>query len=356
MKNVFGIDYVKSMSDMVDSYEKLIKGVDTLMNVDYSGFDATPKELIFQEDKMKLYHYEPKVKDPNKIPTLIVYALVNKQYMMDLQEDRSLIKNLLEGGQDIYIIDWGYPTMDDKYIGLGDYINGYIDDCVDIIRRKHNIEKINITGICQGGTFSFIYTATHGEKINALVSLVTPIDFSTDDGLLFKWGPYLNPENMVKAPGNVPGEFMNAGFVFLKPIDLMMDKYVGVIDSLDDPDKLANFLRMEHWIFDSPDQVGRAYQEFQEEMYHKNNLIKGEFYLDGERVDLKNVKCPVLAILGTKDNQVPPNATRPIPKAVGSKDVELVEVETGHIGLFVSGRSQREVAPKINEFLTSRSK
>ena len=71
---------------------------------------------------------------------------------------------------------------------------------------------------------------------------------------------------------------------------------------------------------------------------------------------MKDVKCPVLAILGTKDNQVPPNATRPIPQAVGTDDVELVEVETGHIGLFVSGRSQREVAPKINEFLTEKSK
>ncbi len=61
---------------------------------------------------MKLYHYSPRVKDPNKYPILIVYALVNKQYMMDLQEDRSLIRNLLKGGQDIYIIDWGYPTQD----------------------------------------------------------------------------------------------------------------------------------------------------------------------------------------------------------------------------------------------------
>ena len=113
---------------------------------------------------------------------------------------------------------------------------------------------------------------------------------------------------------------------------------------------------LEQWIFDSPDQAGEAYREFQNEMYHKNNLVKGEFYLEGERVDLKNVTCPVLAMLGTKDNQVPPSATRPIPDVIGSKDCELVEINTGHIGLFVSGRSQREVSPKIIEFLTKRDK
>lgn len=353
---MFGLDYEASLSKMIGSQEKMIKGIETLMNVDYTGYDSTPKELVFSEDKLKLYHYIPKVKDPNKVPMLIIYALVNKQYMMDLQQDRSLIKQLLEGGQDVYIIDWGYPTAEDRYLTLEDYIQGYIGDCVDYIRHKHEIEKINLMGICQGGTFTFIYTSLNQEKVNAVVSLVTPIDFSTDDGLLFKWGPYLNPDHMVQAFGNVPGEFMNAGFVFLKPYDLMIDKYVSVIDSLDDEEKMANFLRMEQWIFDSPAQAGAAYAQFQKDMYHDNKLIKGEFYLGDRHVDLKNVTCPVLVMLGLKDNQVPPEATRPIPGAIGSKDCELVEINTGHIGLFVSGRSQREVGPKIIEFLNEKSK
>lgn len=353
MENMFGFDNT-SVDIILENQQKLIKGIKTLMEVDYSGYDTTAKELVFSEDKLKLYHYEPLVKDPSKTPTLIVYALVNKQYMMDLDSEKSLIKKLLDGGQDLYIIDWGYPTKDDKYLTLADYINSYIDDCVDYIREKHNIEKINIMGICQGGTFSFIYTALHQEKIKNIVSLVTPIDFDVEDGLLFKWGPHLNPKKMVEAFGNVPGDFMNAGFILLKPYDLMVDKYVGVVDMLDDPNKLAGFLRMEQWIFDSPDQAGEAYREFQEEMYQKNKLIKGEFYLDGERVDLKNVTCPVLVIMGTKDNQVPISATKPIPSAIGSKDCEVLEVNTGHIGIFVSGKSQKEVGPKINTFLNER--
>lgn len=352
MDNFYGIEVDKSLTQSLKSYDKLLKGINNIMNVDYSGFNETPKDLIFEEDKMKLYHYRPLVENINKTPLLIVYALVNKQYMMDLQEDKSIIRNLLKGGQDLYIIDWGYPTADDRYIGLDDYINGYINDCVDLIRKRHKLNKINLMGICQGGTFSYIYTALNQNKIKNLVSLVTPVDFSTNDGLLFKWGKYLDPEVLVDTFGNIPGEFMNAGFVFLKPLDLMIDKYVGLIDYIDDEEKLANFLRMEQWIFDSPDQVGRAYKEFQIEMYHKNSLIKGEFSLDGKKkVDLKNIKCPFLAILGLKDNQVPPAATRPIMDAVSSEDKELLEVNTGHIGLFVSSKSQKEVAPKINNFL-----
>ena len=354
MDNMFKMDYAQNLSQMMDTQKKMAKGLETLMNVDYSGANQTPKELVFQMDKMKLYHYEPRVKDITKTPLIVVYALVNKEYMMDLQPDKSMMRKLLDGGIDVYIIDWGYPTADDRYLTLGDYINGYIDEAVEFVRRKHKIQKVNIMGICQGGTFSFIYTSLHQEKVKNLVSLVTPIDFSTDDALLFKWGPYLNADKIVEAFGNVPGDFMNAGFVFLKPFDLMVDKYVSLIDILDDEEKMANFLRMEQWIFDSPDQVGQAYKEFQNEMYHNNSLAKGQLVLEGKKVDLKNVTCPVLVMLGKKDNQVPPDATRPIPKLIGSKDCELVEIDTGHIGLFVSGRSQREVSPKIIKFLKER--
>ncbi len=346
------------MMDAVNGYfenqEKILKGLKTLINVDYSGSDETPKELVYSEDKMKLYHYKPEVKTPNKVPILIVYALVNKQYMMDLQEDRSLIRNLLKGGQDIYIIDWGYPTQEDQYLTMDDYINGYINNCVDFILKEKGIPKLNLLGVCQGGTFSLIYTALNQKKVKNLVTLVTPLDFSTNDGLLFKWGKDLNLRKAAKAFGVVPGDFMNMGFIMLKPYDLAIDKYLNVIPDMDDPQKMANFLRMEQWIFDSPGQAGATLAEFTEEMYHKNALYKGEFELAGEKVDLKKITCPVLVVLGKKDNQVPPAATRPIMDAVGSKDKEMAEFDTGHIGIFVSGRSQREVAPKINDFLNKR--
>lgn len=345
-----------SLKEFLDFEGKLLEGFETLMSVDYSGSNATEKELIFEQDKMKLYHYKSRVDKPNKTPVLIIYALVNKQYMMDLQEDRSLIRNMLDGGQDIYIIDWGYPTAEDRYLTLEDYIEGYIDTCVDVICERHKLKAINLLGVCQGGTFSLIYSALHQDKVKNIVSLVTPVDFSTDDGLLFRWGKHLNVEKVANYYGVVPGDFMNAGFLLLKPYDLMVDKYLGMVDVLDDPKKTANFLRMEKWIFDSPGQAGEALKEFIVEMYQKNSLAKGEFKLAGRPVDLKNITCPVLVILGKKDNQVPPAATRPIVDLIGSKDKELCEFDTGHIGIFVSGRSQREVAPKINEFLNKRSK
>lgn len=346
-------EWAKGIAEAFDNQEKLYKGLQTMMNIDFSGSDSTPKTLVMEEDKMRLFRYVPRVDSPNKVPTLIVYALVNKQYMMDLQEDRSLIRKMLDGGQDVYIIDWGYPTAEDRYLTMEDYIDGYIDRAVDTIRERSGQKKINILGVCQGGTFSLIYTALHQDKIKNIVSLVTPVDFSTNDGLLFSWGKYLDIDNIVDTYGVVPGSFMNSGFLLLKPYDLIVDKYVNVLEDLDDPDKMANFMRMEKWIFDSPGQAGETIREFLNKLYKDNQLVRGTFKLGDKPVDLKKITCPVLAILGKKDNQVPPAATRPMMDLIGSKDKTLVELDTGHIGVFVSGRSQREVGPKINEFLSS---
>lgn len=186
--------------------------------------------------------------------------------------------------------------------------------------------------------------------------MVTPVDFSTDDGLLFKWGKYLDPEPMVEAFGVVPGDFMNTGFLTLRPISLMVNKYVDVINDLDDPDHIANFMTMEKWIFDSPGQAGMAYMDFLNSMYRENKLVKGEMEVGGQKVDLKKITHPVLNLYAEKDNQVPNAASIPMKDLVGSKDYTAKCFPTGHIGMFVSGRSQKEVAPTVIDWLKARTR
>lgn len=73
-------------------------------------------------------------------------------------------------------------------------------------------------------------------------------------------------------------------------------------------------------------------------------------------MDLKKIKQPVLNLYAERDNQVPNAATTPLKDLVGSKDYTAKGFATGHIGMFVSGRSQREVAPTVIEWLAERSK
>lgn len=359
MKMYKQFDMKKSLDEMSAYQEKLAKGMKILMDMkpEDAASDMMEKEEVLRIGKMRLYHYKPVVsaRRLSKVPMLITYALVNRQYMMDIQPDRSVIKSFLEGGLDVYVIDWGYPTGEDMYMTMDDYINWYMDECVDYIRGVSKADKINLLGVCQGGTFSTIYSALHPEKIKNLVTMVVPIDFSPDDALLFRWSKYMNVDSLVDAYGVVPGDVMNYVYLILKPLELTMNKYIGMVDKMDNPEFLTNFMRMEKWVFDSPDQAGETLRQFIKDLYQGNKLIKNELVLGGKEVNLKNITMPLLCACAEYDHLVPLSASRPLIDAVGSSDTQFISFKTGHIGMYVSSQSQKAIAPQILEWVKARS-
>jgi polyhydroxyalkanoate synthase subunit PhaC len=342
--------------EMADMSAKLMRSYETLQQIKEVDIATSPKTQVYAEDKLKLFHYDREKEPTYKTPVLVVYALVNTYKMLDLQPDRSYIKNLLNNGLDVYLIDWGHPSKSDRYLSIDDYVNGYINNCVDFIRKKHRIDKINILSICQGGTLSVIYSSLYPNKVKNLVTHVTPIDFSTNDGLLFRWSKDMDFDKLVEGyNGLIPGDFLNQGFDMLKPM-MKVQKQQTLVNNLDDKEKLLNFLRMERWISESPAQAGECFRQFMKELYQENKLIKGELEVGGKRVNLKNLTCPVLNIYATEDHLVPPAATKPLNDAIGSSDKELYSFKGGHIGVFVGGKSQKELAPAVLDWLKKRDK
>ena len=355
MNNPFSsLDAKSLMKHLGELNSKLMKGTELLTDISEVDVGTAPKQLIYEEDKLKLYHYKPTKEKACGVPVLVVYALVNRPYMLDIQPDRSFIRNLLELGLDVYIIDWGYPTQADRYLNMDDYINGYINNCVDAVRKNAKSEKVSLMGVCQGGTFSAIYAALHPEKVQNLITLVAPFDFSTNDGLLFNWSKTMDVDALVDAYGVVPGNILNDGFLMLMPFNLNIKKYVDMLHVMEDKEKLLSFLRMEKWIFDSPGQAGECLRQFVKDCYQGNKLVKGKLKLGGKSVDLGKITMPILNIYASADHLVPPAATKPFNDLVGSTDKTLYEFQGGHIGVFVGSRSQKELAPAISKWLTQR--
>lgn len=60
---------------------------------------------VWRDGKCVLYRYIPTAAPRVRTPVLICYALVNRPTMLDLQPGHSLIRNLLDAGVDVYLID-----------------------------------------------------------------------------------------------------------------------------------------------------------------------------------------------------------------------------------------------------------
>jgi polyhydroxyalkanoate synthase len=337
-----------------NAQQRMGKAADVLMGELDADIATTPFDVVYTLDRVKLKHYRPLAPKKIKTPLLMVYALINRETMLDLQPGRSVVENFLKEGVDVYMIDWGYPSRKDRFLGIDDHVNGYINDMVDFICKENATPKVNLMGICMGGTFSVIYSALHPNKVRNLITTVTPTHFDIDTGLLNVWMRNIPVDQIVDTFGNIPGDFLNFGFLLLNPARLMIDKYVGFFENIDNKKFVENFIRMEKWIFDSPDIPGEAFREFIRDCYQQNLLIQSKMVVGGRRVDLKRVTMPLLNIYGKFDHLVPPEACELLTTKVGSKDTEDICLNTGHIGIYVSSKCQQEFAPKIARWLQAR--
>lgn len=348
---------IKSIAQDLKEFPKKILQAGEVLTSDLDYRVAmTPADVVYREDKMRLLHYEGrrKMEGVHATPVLIVYALINRHIMLDLEPGRSFIENLLNEGLDVYLIDWGYPTGADCFLNLDDYVNGYLDNAVEWIRSQSpSIEKINLMGVCMGGTFSVMYTALHPEKVQNLVTLATPTRFDIDDAGLFLWARGFNLDQLGEGMGNLPGDLANILYLLVVPV-ATVNKYVQFLDMVEDPKQVSTFLRMEKWIFDSPDMAGEAFREWIRDLLQQNLLIQNRLVLGGQRVDLRNITCPLLNVFGKNDYLAPPSSAKPLSKAVGSKDVTALGVDTGHVGIFVGSTSYKTIIPKIVGWIKER--
>ncbi|GAB3030106.1 class III poly(R)-hydroxyalkanoic acid synthase subunit PhaC [Natronobiforma cellulositropha] len=317
----------------------------------------TPSTVVYEENKLRLLHYESQTESQHDVPILIVYALINRPYILDLQPDRSVVRTLLEEGFDVYLIDWGEPSALDRSLTLDDYVTRYIDNCVDVVCERSSQESINVLGYCMGGTMSAMYAALFPEKVRNLGLMAAGLCFTGDGGVLELWGAeeFYDPERVTDTFGNVPADFLDVGFALMDPIANNVTKYVRFYDNLEDEDFVENFARMERWLGDGIDVAGATYDQFIRDVYQGNKLVENELYLDGTHVDIENVEMPVLQIVAEYDHLIPPGASKPFNDAIPSEDTTILEFATGHIGMSVSSRSHAELWPEVCDWFEARS-
>ncbi|MFB6143345.1 MAG: alpha/beta fold hydrolase, partial [Halorientalis sp.] len=250
---------IEAMTEAVEKGSVAPERAGPLAKIDVG---QTPSEVVYTENKLELLHYQPEdagIDVPEEercdVPILVVYALINKPYILDLQPERSVVRRLLEAGHDVYLIDWNEPSRLDQFLTLDDYVSRYMDNCVDVVRERSGRDSINVLGYCMGGTMSAMYAALYPEKVNALALMAAGLYFEDTGGVLEDWGSeeYYDPEDVTEAFGNVPATMLDVGFALMDPVDNYVSKYVRLYDNLEDEDFVENFARMERWLSEGID-------------------------------------------------------------------------------------------------------
>jgi len=318
---------------------------------------TTPHDVVFEKGSLRLLRYRRETPAVYAEPVLFCYALVNRPYILDLQSDKSVVRQYLDRGFDVYLIDWGVPSHSDRRLTLNDYVCGLLNDVVNDIIHRHGREDLHLLGYCMGGTISTLFTALEPERIKTLTLLAAPIDFSDKHSLLHLWTTpeYFDIDSLIDAYGNCPAPFLQYSFLWMKPVQNLVEKYITFYEHLDNPKFMSHFFAMERWVNDNVPVAGETFREFVKKLYQGNELVRGKFRLGDRHVDLGRITCPVLLLTAKNDHLVIPTSTEGLLPHIKSTDVKTMTLHAGHVGLVVSGQAQKAFWPEATQWLADRS-
>ena len=314
--------------------DPLAKALHTLSHGWGLPAQTTPRIEVWREGTTRLYRYG--VAGRGSGPALVLlYAQINRPSILDLEPGHSLVEGLVAAGRDVYLLDWGDPAPEDHDRTLAQWLHGRLHRAIRAVAGRR---KVDLLGICQGGVFALLYTATHPARVRRLVTMVTPVDFQVSDDLVSLWARACGPAAVHDGHG-VSGAALNVFFQMLAPFRQGVGKYLDLLDHLGDPQWVQRFRRMERWVHDCPDPPREVLRAFLADLYRDNALVRGTLQLDGRPVDLARIHVPLLNLYGVNDHIVPPAASRALCGLTASRRYEEWALPVGHIGVFVSDRA-----------------
>lgn len=321
----------------------------------------TPKKLIWTLNKAKLYRYIPRVPDEqrHRIPLLLVFAIMNRPYVLDLRPGHSFVEYMVENGYDVYLLDWGIPGIEDRDLKYDDYTLEYLPRVIRKLKSITGSGEFSMLGWCLGALISTLYACLRPEDgLKNLVLLTAPLDFSNKEaGGFTRWvnHPAFDPDRIVEAFGNVPGEMIDTGAKMLKPVENYVSNYVNLWENIDDAGRVEAWHAMNTWVRDIIPMAGASYRQLITEFYKENRLMKGTLEIRGEPVDLGRLKANLFNVIAEADHITPPCQSEGVMDLVGSHDKEVFRVQGGHIGIMAGRGAEKSTWPHINSWLAARS-
>src|SRR6266545_7338965 len=321
----------------------------------------TPKEVVWTLNKAKLYRYVPVLPEEqlHPVPFLLVFALMNRPYILDLRPGHSFVEFMLHHGYDVYLLDWGAPGIEDKDLKFDDYCLEYMPRAVRKMKEVSGADEFSLLGWCIGAILTTIYAALRPDDgLRNLILLTAPLDFSNKDAITFaRWVDerYFDIDKVLNTFGNMPPEMIEYGAKALKPVENYIGNYLRRWDNLDNPQVSDAWHAMNTWVTDNIAMTGGTFRQLIVDLYRNNRLIEGNLMIRGERVDLNRLRANLLTVIAEGDHITPPCQTETVMSRVGSTDKTVMRIPGGHIGIMAGSGASKRTWPQIDAWLSPRS-
>jgi polyhydroxyalkanoate synthase len=299
--------------------ENLVRGMNKLLqDIDKNGYflnttnhnqeafkvgvnlATTKGKIIYENELMQLIHYTPMRADNFSIPLLIIPPCINKYYILDLSEEKSCIKWMLEQGYNVFMVSWVNPDKKLAAKTFQDYVLEGPIAAIDFIKQKMKINKINVMGYCIGGTILSVamayLKALKDEVVNAATFMATLVDFSNPGelGIFMDEQQLAMMDKQIAQDGFFSGAHMQEVFNLLRANEMIWQYFIN--NYLLGKEPLP--FDILYWNADSTRLPASMHSFYLRNMYQQNNLINNGITVKNILINLKNITqdCYVLAL------------------------------------------------------------
>jgi len=290
---------------------------------------TTPKELLYARGTLRLYHYLPQTDDIYRVPLMLVMSIVSRPYVFDLTHGQSLIEYLVQAGFDVYLIDWGTPRPEHSSVSIDDYVADWIPDCISQVQRHSGEREISLLGYCLGGILTLLYAALEPKgPVKNLPLLTTPIN-SEGMEMQRQLATGIDADRMIDMLGNVPTEVVQAGFQIQRPLQTTAGQLM-LMNKSTDREFIKVHMRLVRWGDEALPIPGETFRQMHHDIFLENKIVRGEFKVRGRKMNLRDIRVPVLLIWGEKDNTVPFANNASVRKAIPNAEFHPID-DAGHL-------------------------
>ena len=278
---------------------------------------------------------------PNAQPLLIVPSLINRHYILDLQEHRSFVRFLTKAGFRPFVVAWEDFGPGARSATVDACVTGPLEAALALVREATGQNPI-LLGYCLGGILTMALAARRPRDISGLVFMATPWDFHAGGCRLAQSAPQALAiaEPLLQAMGALPVDAVQTLFYALDPFHVI-DKFLDFA-ALDQASASATaFVALEDWLNDGLPLPAPITRTLLDEWYGDNRTANGDWQVAGAAVRPENVTHPSLVMVPMRDRIVPPASAQALAAALHGAETLLIDI--GHIGMVSSRNAPGQV-------------
>ena len=348
---------------LVDGLENLVRDVEahdgdllvTLADRDAfklgENIATTPGSVVYRNELFELIQYAPTTEKVKTTPLIIFPPWINKFYILDLKEQNSLIKYIVDQGYTLFVVSWKNPDASYRDFSLDDYVEkGYLT-AIAQVKEITGQKQVNAIGYCIAGTTLALTLALlekRGDKSVKSATFFTTLTDFADQGEVgvFLSNDFVDSiEDEVEAEGILDKTIMSKTFSFLRSNDLIYGPAIRSYMMGETPPAFDLLF----WNGDGTNLPGCMAMQYLRGLCQENRFAEGGFEIMGETLKLSDVKVPVSAIACETDHIAAWDTSYRGIQQMGSRSKTFILSQSGHIAGIVNPPSKKKYGHYTND-------